>query len=816
MTTAQHHNGETSSQEKSLSAAILGTPDGIEIIFDKTRRISGDDVTIYAADSDYFVAYTTLQSAIKQQQNMRVVVHSHSLKTWLVQGLSKYTRVTITGKDLTYRDLLASKWQLSSFDLALSDAQIRQQKLLDLPIKGTQPQSLSSFICQAFLSPYLDNPQCPTAHFGELLTELLAYHKSRERMPGIIAGTYKQRIHGWAESTPECAELLRELMDDCQSVYETCCLYTLTANYPEDVRIKCVGAQKLRAIQQSGIHVNGLNIAEFDPSSSANQTTLTNELRLFFHAFEARHPTPTRADMEELLGYCSGALAQEAEYILRLLKGNMHLITAALVTRIKTTFTALLPLYHQHFEDLRAYAPPPKPAAFPQDADTQTVIDWAVREYLPYKFWLETTRQTEPDILAYGEAFANYLCERYQQISYHSPHVLYRFLFNYRSLIAETPVPILLIIDNFNYKFFQTFQTAMAKYSILPRQIDPYLSLLPSITGLSKKGMISGKRNQEEAAQYSYDKNLKEHWQGYFPRHAMKYLSKAGELDEYTPSDYEFIVINYLEIDTELHKSYQKTAIEHRQAVIFVIEHLTKLLAHFITRNHLETRTRIFLVSDHGSTLIPESLPNGIDIEYFKGQTAESKHRYLSLSDARFESMRQNINIADSVFFLDKNTSGDGKNYVLAKGYNRFKEIREDFYVHGGALPEEVILPVGCFEYGVQEFTPLIVQLAKTEYRLLSKETLMLRLANPNALPVSNLLIKVLAHDALLTTFELTELSGDADRELSQAIRIRRKEMDMLRCDIYYEIAGNSVQETVEFQITIKTMTQAKFDFDEW
>ena len=58
---------------------------------------------------------------------------------------------------------------------------------------------------------------------------------------------------------------------------------------------------------------------------------------------------------------------------------------------------------------------------------------------------------------AYGAAFAKYFCEHYEHISYHYAHALYRFVFNYQSLIAETPVPILLIIDNFNYKFFSGF-----------------------------------------------------------------------------------------------------------------------------------------------------------------------------------------------------------------------------------------------------------------------------------------------------------------------------------------------------------------------
>ena len=77
-----------------------------------------------------------------------------------------------------------------------------------------------------------------------------------------------------------------------------------------------------------------------------------------------------------------------------------------------------------------------------------------------------------------------------------------------------------------------------------------------------------------------------------------------------------------------------------------------------------------------------------------------------------------------------------------------------------------------------------------------------------------DLLIKVFARDTLLATFEMGELAGQEDVELSQPIRIQHKDLDVLRCDIAYDIAGQSQRETIETPITIKTMTQAKFDFD--
>ncbi|GAK60186.1 hypothetical protein U27_00077 [Candidatus Vecturithrix granuli] len=151
---------------------------------------------------------------------------------------------------------------------------------------------------------------------------------------------------------------------------------------------------------------------------------------------------------------------------------------------------------------------------------------------------------------------------------------------------------------------------------------------------------------------------------------------------------------------------------------------------------------------------------------------------------------------------------------MIARGHNRFKEIQEDFYVHGGALPEELIVPVGYFEYTMPEVQNLRVQLVKTEYRLLTKETLILRIANPNTLPVRNISMTVTSQALPLATIQLAELAGKDETEVSQNIRLQHQEMTVFQIALMYEIAGSTLEETIMQPITIKTMTQSKFDFD--
>lgn len=134
--------------------------------------------------------------------------------------------------------------------------------------------------------------------------------------------------------------------------------------------------------------------------------------------------------------------------------------------------------------------------------------------------------------------------------------------------------------------------------------------------------------------------------------------------------------------------------------------------------------------------------------------------------------------------------------------------------MHGGALPEELIVPVGYFAYTLSEVQNLRVQLIKTEYRLLTKETLILRIANPNALPVRNISLMVASQALPLATIQLAELAGKDEIEVSQNIRLQHKELTVFQIALMYEIAGSTREETIMQPVAIKTMTQSKFDFD--
>jgi hypothetical protein len=783
----------------------------IKIILDKTRQISDEDAYLYKSESDYLYAYIQLQAAIKEEKNATAIVYDDSMKTWLYTGLSKYEDAEIAVEEITFRELLKRKWNIN-YDIELTDYEIQRDNLLSLSIEGFMEQSLSSFVCREFISEYLDKQYLDNKKFGQLMSDLIQFNKKKEQLPEIVKTVFNYKVSNWLKANPEYKSIIKLIKNNIDDLYEKICLYKLTANYPDSVQEKCLDKNWIKVFKGSELNVDGLDTSTF--FSSERYNILQNELNIFFEKYKREHPQTDIQSFDELLNYFSGEINMEYDFFEQLLKDNPQFIDQPLITRIKISFKPIIESISQRINALKYLIKPPIPTAFDKNFQLEDAINWAIEEYLPYKFWMEINQKFDEKVIKWGEDFADYIFESYGDFSYHYKNVLYRFIFNYKEIINQTDIPILLIIDNFNYKFLEQLKMFFSENQIELIELSPYLGLLPTTTSIAKKALITGKRHKPDRKSYDYKKDMITSWQEFFPEHKMTYIPKLGNLDDYKVSDKELILINYNEIDKELHSSYEKTAIEHREAITFKLDNIVKRISNFISGNHLEDKARIFFVSDHGSTLITEDISNKIDMNYFSDKSIDENYRFVKVEEREFNTLKENKNISDTVYFLNKELSGDGQNYLIARGYSRFRQIQERFYVHGGTSPEEIIIPTGYFEVSKKQIQKLILNLLKDEYRLKTKEKIDLRLANPNAHLAENIFIEIKSNDFELAKIQIEALDSKSDKKISSEVRIRNKQMDTFNIFVHYEISGRTFHGKFEFPIKIKTMVETTFDFE--
>lgn len=123
----------------------------------------------------------------------------------------------------------------------------------------------------------------------------------------------------------------------------------------------------------------------------------------------------------------------------------------------------------------------------------------------------------------------------------------------------------------------------------------------------------------------------------------------------------------------------------HKQSSYFYPENLIREIEIIksIVDRIIKTRENVLILSDHGFTAFANTKFNGKKIIGLK--VAEREGRYAEITDEK------SIIVAeDEDCFVY--SSGQGKKYLIPTQYKFFSEIHKE--THGGATPEEVLIPV--------------------------------------------------------------------------------------------------------------------------
>lgn len=781
----------------------------INLILDKTKLLDSTSSILALNEQDYFICYGAIKESIVSKKNISFISYNAPVINWLSKAFNKYPGIEIIYIEISFRELLAKKWNIN-YDLEISDTQIINEKLLDMQIEGGDENiPFTNFVCNNFISPLLTAQSIPKSHYGDLINHLVQYDKLSPNLPKLFKSIYSFKIKNTLGNDP--TNIIYKLIDtDINEAYETISTYRILSSYPAKIKNNCLPESINKSLEEIRPNLNDLNVESYIKHSKKFTNSVLPELNIFFN----NHLITDKASLKDLINLTSGLLKEEIEFILQKLKEKPELINEDIISQIESKFSKLLPIFISEIRELRDLIQPKYPNEFESAVNIDDAITWAIEEYLPYRYWMDRARKVDTKIVEYGIKFSEYYFNNYDKISYHYANCLFRYILNNKEIIKNTDVTVVLILDNFSYRHLNYLKSSFNEYKLYVRNTTPYISLLPSETGVSKFSLVSAHRDAIDSKTSGYETTIKNVWKSYFPDHKITYISRIGDLENCEVNSKEIIFINYIEIDKELHKAYEKTAREHNDIIKFYISGITSAVNKFCKGKNIEDKVKIFFASDHGSTLINKNIQNKIDIKYFKNFKLESSHRFLELEDKEYLLFKNNVNVQDSLHFLDKMISGDGTNYIIAKGYNRFIDISDEFYVHGGASPEEVIVPTGYFEYETQTTKSIIFQLQKNDYRLLVKDISIWRIANPNSESIESIFIETSIDDEILFQHSIKEIKSNNELKFNEEIRIKDENAKNIRVNISYKIVNNYYKEEFVFPITIKKIVQSKFNFD--
>ena len=710
------------------------------LIYDQNNYLKDESIKRINSYSSFLNVYKSIIEINQKSLTETYIVGNVTIHHWLKNLAGRYPPGTFLFENIDARGALAQQWGMD-IPANVTNEDIVQTGLLTSGLHLQPGFSFEDALLAHFYNPIFISKTFPFTQLTSLVESVDPQQWKANHATPLLVRTLHTRLDEWKSKARSSEQ--RQLVE-------------LFAADPSGIKVLLMRFRVLQRYQELGeallgdtfdllrtlkLQLDDLKIEETKiPETILQVTYLLNNLQ----------PKDVE-DLTALLYRMSGLLLVEFETIEKNLRDHTDWVTPELVEQIEDKFSSQSRRLAHKIAALRGLICPPKPGYPDFDWDADTMLSWVTQRYLPYQAWCSAKEQFDGELYSIGDRFSEWLISHWSDLHANSNRFVFNILANKAAGLKQTGrVNLVLVIDNLAWSYSETVRSLFEERGYFLTNAEPYLAMLPSETEISKKCLLAGAVGYNAIDDKTYKGMIEKGWVPYFNDSAFRYVSDIGSLGKIETIDASTYVVNYLAIDKALHKSADEIGMPHTEHVTHLLLHLVENVIAFIDKHALQDKIRIHIVSDHGSTRIPATIQNDLDPNFFKASGFEARsHRYVEVSDEKFASLADNLKL--DCFFLPAHEFINPKNVLCARHANRFLPTDQYIYVHGGLLPEEVIVPYMAFEPVTVPIQDVTILLKKNEFRY-RMETVELEVGNPN--------------DAALEQVQVILLNGNAESEL--------------------------------------------------
>ncbi len=768
------------------------------------------DVEVHTA-ADYVPAYARIVRALHEGAAITVAVSARHVGVWLRRLAERYGTTRVRVVELTWRARLRDQWQIA-VPAWVTEEQIARAGLLDVAITPTPGRDFADFVLEVFFSPFLAQPRLPLNRLGDLLQSYAPAQWAAARARPVVGDIFRRRLQKWASAAEHAGEklLVRWLQETPEQLAAHLAVLKALSDYPPEVGQRVLGAA-FPALAQLDLDLSAIPMDETQIGAAVDQ------IRVYLKQVADTHAAPEAVQI--VLAQASGGLEIEFDLVQRLLRSGDVAVDHDLVRRVRGLFAPLRhrPHLEQALADLdllisRPAPPPPDPDPEHPWSAAQW-LEWATQHYLPYRFWLEEVGQLTGAVADFAAAYAEWLYAHYPALRLSAPQMIYQALPALKARLQDAAPVLVLLIDNFNAKFYPDFQRYMRQEGYYSEETSYYLSMLPSCTAVSKKCLFVGQ--PEPFTGTAYQKPVQETWTQALSGRRVLYLAHVGELRAVQSREHDVYFLNYLALDKVLHQDEEHFGLSHAQSARSYLRAIARDVRAFGERIGAARDLGVIVLSDHGSTRIPADAPNLIDPQFFAGRVQDKHHRYVTISDRELQQLPRNIQYQCYVFARER--FGLPQNYLVAKAHYRFLPTTRSTYIHGGLTPEETLVPVAVFTPITVAPKPLFGRLLRNEFYYGRKTELSLELVNANNYACEQVQVAVLNPNVDALGAELATLAplSQGVVNLTGRFKAAQGEITALHLRVTYDFLGHRQHQELTCAVVMKKVMEHAFDLDD-
>ena len=687
----------------------------ITIYFDAKKQYKGKYDILIDGFQNYVSGYYAIHDALQERKDCIAVIRNRQIFD-VFKEQERYYVHEMEHKVFSVKNDFINRYQISIPDYITESDLIEDTSLKN--VEFIPGEDFENAVLRSEYGNFFIGLSFPFASLATICGSV-SFEAMNDKKRIVLRKVFRNRLKTYrSHLTGECEEYIFELFtekyDDLKS---DIAMYLLIKDFPIDFKEEILGHDLCNCLDNLGL--TGESIVVDDERSDDYR----DSFKMYVNKKEP--------SLEELIGWVSGRYKFELDYILTVIE-RKSLPIEDYLDRLTLRFEPLFAEIPEEQLRLRYIKPPvilEKPKG---EFGIKDWINWAIKNYLPYHFWLEYNEKHSHEADEYAGRFGDYVFNNYDYLVNNYQGMMYKVLPCIKDELLENPHTLFIILDNFNYKFLDHLISCMNNERFIVRSLRPVLSMIPTETAVSKRALFTAEAYNDNGESYS---KIINNWASYLGVE-MQYLSNIGAFRSLKSLEKKVYFLNYLRLDEMLHEDQNTSAQRIEVRIQKELAALVAELSRILRQLGREKDTYVYFIADHGSTRIIPQQPNGIDPKYYKDKAQESNYRFIEVNDEDYDNTK--VAIGNLCYALDKERYGTSGHYFIARGYNRFIKSELNGYVHGGITPEEAIVPFVKFSYDVDKCKDPEITLLNDNLRFAVKLTLTFLVKNFNEFPIEN------------------------------------------------------------------------------
>lgn len=698
-----------------------------------------DQALLLEDDRGYVEACFRLRSSLEgESEDVLVWIRKRHHYAWL----SHYVELMDLGascerEEMTPCRILAENWNVT-IPAWLDDSAVVAQNLLDLDVPETHPIDFCDCLLATLVSPTFGASTLSLSEIGGVIQSWLQAEekKTLSRYP-VLMEALKQKCASWVKAgdggwVSYVCSRLQEAPEDLWIELTARCLL---GHYPAKALEFVLEPHRAAAVRNVP-----LEPLEELPLHQECKSNCVEQVRV---VFEDIGPSITSSkEFSSLLGCCSGRLPEEFDLVREVLASGTFSPTEDDVKQTTKSFVDCPQITKAKLRELETVVAPPVPSDPGPMADASAADwqEWSLNEYLLYRRWQERSGSYDEAIEKYTCRFSDWYVENYVTLQTDPKQGLVHVLSAWANQIQDDDIALVMLVDCVPVVYWGLLDSALTDAGF-HRHAQAYrFAPLPSHTAASKPNIIAGTWTTNTP---SYPKLVQERTAQDWPGREAIYVHSLNTLSGLdVPDGPALVVLNYTFSDKTLHSNPGKMASTHEEELERLFSKLAGSLQDLRAGLGEDRQVSLYVATDHGATLPLDEEGTTVSSAVASKLFDDPEHRFAKMDADEADKVPQNL--WDLGYRFTSPFGADDEVFFIPRGHNTVKNSSAEGYVHGGATPEEVIVPVAVYRTVEAPTKPLAMRLLDLRVegpdnhavfyvkRLVSIE---LELQNPNSEP---------------------------------------------------------------------------------